>query len=103
MSFEVQTNQKNESMVNFHNQHPADIAEQLTEMDKRERNLSFLMLSSEKKTLVFPFLKPAVQIEIIKSLGNIELSNVLNNLPPDNRTRLLRISPTISSKPPLTF
>lgn len=80
-------------MVNFHNQHPADIAEQLTEMDKHERNLSFMMLSSGKKTLVFPFLKPAVQIEIIKSLGNIELSDVLNNLPPDNRTKLFENFP----------
>ncbi len=46
------------------------------------------MLSSNKKTLVFPFLQPKEQIEIIKSLGNIELSEVLNNLPPDNRTKL---------------
>jgi len=33
-------------------------------------------------------LQPKEQIEIIKSLGNIELSEVLNNLPPDNRTKL---------------
>ena len=80
-------------MKNFPNQHPADIAEQLTEMDSAERNLSFLMLSSEKKNLVFPFLKPLVQMEIIKSLGNIELSEVLNNLPPDDRTRLFENFP----------
>ncbi len=80
-------------MVNFENQHPADIAEQLTEMDNKERNLSFIMLSSEKKSLVFPFLKPGVQIEIIKSLGNMELSDVLNNLPPDNRTKLFENFP----------
>lgn len=80
-------------MVDFENQHPADIAEQLTGMDIKERNLSFIMLSSNKKTLVFPFLKPGVQIEIIKSLGNKELSDVLNNLPPDNRTRLLENFP----------
>ncbi len=46
------------------------------------------MLASDKKTLVFPFLQPKEQIEIKKSLGNIELSEVLNNLPPDNRTKL---------------
>lgn len=80
-------------MKNFPNQHPADIAEQLTEMDSAERNLSFLMLTSEKKNLVFPFLKPLVQMEIIKSLGNIELSEVLNNLPPDDRTRLFENFP----------
>lgn len=80
-------------MVDFQNQHPADIAEQLTEMDSKQRNLSFIMLSSDKKTLVFPFLKPKVQIEIIKSLGTIELSDVLNNLPPDNRTKLFENFP----------
>ncbi|QAA81540.1 magnesium transporter [Aequorivita sp. H23M31] len=75
-------------MVNFHNQHPADIAEQLTEMESQERNVSFLMLPADKKTLVFPFLKPLVQLEIIKSLGTKDLANVLNNLPPDDRTKL---------------
>ncbi len=80
-------------MVNFQNQHPADIAEQLTELDAGERNLSFLMLSSEKKIQVFRFLEPSVQIEIIKSLGNKELSEVLNNLPPDNRTKLFENFP----------
>ena len=80
-------------MKEFQNQHPADIAEQLTLMESKERNLSFIMLSSEKKTPVFSFLKPSVQVEIIKSLGNKELSDVLNNLPPDNRTRLLENFP----------
>lgn len=80
-------------MVNFQNQHPADIAEQLSELDNDERNLSFLMLSPEKKTQVFRFLEPAVQIKIIKALGNKELSVVLNNLPPDNRTKLFENFP----------
>lgn len=80
-------------MVNFQNQHPADIAEQLKEMDNDERNMSFLMLSPDKKTKVFRFLEPAVQIKIIKSLGNKELSVVLNNLPPDNRTKLFENFP----------
>ncbi len=80
-------------MVNFQNQHPADIAEQLSEFDNNERELSFLMLSPEKKTQVFRFLEPAVQIKIIKALGNKELSEVLNNLPPDNRTKLFENFP----------
>lgn len=80
-------------MVNFQNQHPADIAERLTELDRNERNLSFLMLPSEKKNQVFKFLRPQIQIEIIKSLGTKELSEVLNNLPPDNRTQLFENFP----------
>lgn len=80
-------------MVNFQNQHPADIAERFTELDRNERNLSFLMLPSEKKNQVFKFLRPQIQIEIIKSLGTKELSEVLNNLPPDNRTQLFENFP----------
>lgn len=80
-------------MVNFQNQHPADVAEQLRDMDNDERNLSFLMLTPEKKTGVFRFLEPSFQIKIIKALGNQELSDVLNNLPPDNRTKLFENFP----------
>src|SRR5690554_6464168 len=80
-------------MENFQNQHPADIAEQLRGFDNDERNLSFLILSSEKKAQVFRFLEPAVQIKIIKALGDKELSIVLNNLPPDNRTKLFENFP----------
>ncbi len=80
-------------MVNFQNQHPADIAERLTELDTNERNISFLMLPSERKNQVFRFLRPKIQIEIIKSLGTKELSEVLNNLAPDNRTKLFENFP----------
>lgn len=80
-------------MVDFQNQHPADIAERLTDLDKNERNLSFMMLPSERKNQVFRFLRPQIQIEIIKAMGTTELSEVLNNLPPDNRTQLFENFP----------
>ncbi|HZW77875.1 MAG TPA: magnesium transporter [Flavobacteriaceae bacterium] len=80
-------------MANFDNMHPADIAERLADMDSNERNISFLMLPAERKNMVFKFLKPQTQIEIIKSLGTQELADVLNNLPPDNRTKLFENFP----------
>lgn len=80
-------------MVDFQNQHPADIAERLTELESNERHLSFLMLPADKKNLVFRFLRPQEQIDIIKALGTKELSEVLNNLPPDNRTKLFENFP----------
>src|SRR5690554_463006 len=80
-------------MVDFQNQHPADIAERLTELESNERHLSFLMLPAERKNLVFRFLQPQEQLDIIKALGTKELSNVLNNLPPDNRTKLFENFP----------
>jgi len=80
-------------MANFQDQHPADIAEQMTELDSKERSLSFFMLNSDQKIEVFRFLTPSQQIEIIKALGTKELAEVLNNLPPDDRTRLFENFP----------
>lgn len=73
--------------------HPADIAVRLTDLDKNDRNVSFLMLPSERKNQVFKFLQPQIQIEIIKALGTQEFSDILNNLPPDNRTKLFENFP----------
>src|SRR5690625_6033075 len=67
-------------MANFQDQHPADVAEHLTnELESKERNMAFLMLPPEKKTLVFRFLQPQVQIEIIKSLGSKEQADMLRS------------------------
>lgn len=80
-------------MADFQDQHPADVAEYLTDLESKERNISFLMLPPERKTLVFRFLQPQVQIDIIKSLGSKEQADMLNNLPPDNRTKLFENFP----------
>jgi len=80
-------------MANIIDKHPADIAEQLTNLDKRDRNLSFLMLSGDKKAEVFPYFEDAIQQEVVKSLGDEELSEVLNKIDPDDRTRLFEKFP----------
>lgn len=71
------------------NKHPADIAEQLSALDNKERILSFLMLDGSKKGEVFPYFDLPVQEEIIKSLGDKEIAETLNNLEPDDRTSFL--------------
>lgn len=73
--------------------HPADIADQLAAMNSKERNLSFLMLTGQKKAEIFSYFEPAIQKEIIKSLGDKELSEVLNNIDPDDRTSLFENFP----------
>lgn len=80
-------------MSSFQDQHPADIAEQLTKMESKERNLSFFLLPGDKKIRVFQFLSPSTQIDVIKALGTQELADVLNNLAPDNRTKLFESFP----------
>lgn len=73
--------------------HPADVAEFLTEMKKRDRNLVFLKLSSEQKVKVFSFLDVNIQQEIVKSMAEEEYAEVLNNLEPDDRTELFESFP----------
>jgi magnesium transporter len=80
-------------MVNIIDKHPADVAEQLTNLDKRDRNLSFLMLSGDKKAEVFPYFENEIQQEIVKSLGDEELAEVLNKIDPDDRTKLFEKFP----------
>lgn len=68
--------------------HPADIAENILKLSKKERNLAFLKLSGDDKTKVFPYFDNDIQIELLKNLGNKETSELLNNLAPDDRTAI---------------
>ncbi|SEM16832.1 magnesium transporter [Olivibacter domesticus] len=79
--------------MNFQDTHPADIAEQLSLVDVRERNIAFIMLNGEEKVEVFSYLDINTQKEIIKSLGDRDLSEVLNNIKPDDRTLLFENFP----------
>lgn len=74
--------------INIQDKHPADIAEQIATLDRKDRLLSFLLLSGQKKAEVFPYFETGIQHEIIKSLGDKDLSEVLNNINPDDRTQL---------------
>jgi len=81
------------NIIRIQDKHPADIAEQLSGLDQKSRNLSFLMLSGELKSDVFPYFDSSIQQEIIKSLGDKEFAEVLNNLDPDDRTAILETFP----------
>ena len=43
------------------NQHPADIAEQLTALNVKERNIAFYSLSNDDKVEVFSYFEPDIQ------------------------------------------
>lgn len=77
----------------FQNQHPADIAEQLTALDKKNRNITFYLLSNDNKVEVFSYLDPDIQQEIASSLTDDDLAEVLNNLDPDDRTEMFKTFP----------
>jgi len=77
----------------FENQHPADIAEQLTALDKKNRTITFYLLSNDNKAEVFSYLDSDIQQEIVSSLTDEDLAEVLNNLDPDDRTELFKTFP----------
>lgn len=73
--------------------HPADIAEELSQLKKKERDLAFLKLNSEQKASVFSLLDFDIQSEIVRSLAQEDYAEVLNNLEPDDRTELFENFP----------
>ncbi|WP_454981146.1 magnesium transporter [Capnocytophaga haemolytica] len=79
--------------MQLQDKHPADIAEQLAQLNEKERNISFMMLSPDKKADVFAYFEPDLQADIAKSLANKELAEILNQMPPDDRTQLLENFP----------
>lgn len=79
--------------MTFIDMHPADIAEAISEMKRKERNLEFLKLSPDLKVEVFSFLDINIQEEIVRSMTQEDYADVLNNLEPDDRTELLENFP----------
>ena len=77
----------------FKDMHPADIAENLSQMKRVDRNLAFLKLSPDLKVEVFSFLDIATQEAIVRSMTEEDYAEVLNNLEPDDRTELLENIP----------
>lgn len=75
-------------MPNQIQEHPADIAERLAALEPNERNLSFLKLSGDLKSEVFIHLDTADQNEILESLGDRQMRELIENMAPDDRTEL---------------
>ncbi len=82
------TQNKMSAMEDIVSRHPADIAEEISSLSEKERDIAFLMLPGKEKAEVFPYLEMPVQEDLAKSLGNRELAEILNNLDPDDRTAL---------------
>jgi len=71
----------------------ADIAERLSELHADERLLAFLKVPKEYKADVFTHLDANFQEETIRSIGSEEVSELLNAMPPDDRTILFEDFP----------
>ncbi|QFG53683.1 magnesium transporter [Chryseobacterium sp.] len=72
---------------------PADIAERLSNLRADERLLEFLKVPKKFKAAVFSHLDADFQEETIRSIGNEEVSEILNGMTPDDRTELFEDFP----------
>ncbi|GGG65035.1 magnesium transporter [Epilithonimonas arachidiradicis] len=72
---------------------PADIAESLSKLPVEERILQFLKLPKSEKAEVFSHLDPDFQEDTIRSIASHEVSDILNEMSPDDRTQLFEDFP----------
>lgn len=68
--------------------HPADIAEQLSDLKGKELYTAFSSFTLELRLEIFSFFDSAVQYTLLKQLSERELTELLNNLKPDLRNEL---------------
>jgi magnesium transporter len=80
------------------NKHPHDIAETLDDLDPKERILAFLLLPGKLKGEVFTYFSYNAQEEILKELGSRETAEILETMPPDDRTELFENFPDLLIK-----
>ncbi|EKB55887.1 magnesium transporter [Bergeyella zoohelcum] len=74
-------------------QNVEDIAEELCQLSPDDRLLAFLKLPTDSKAEVFSHIEPHFQEDIIRSIGNEEVANILNEMTPDDRTQLFEDFP----------
>ena len=73
----------------YHNQHPADIAEALPNLNDLDRARVFLRLDGETAALVFRNLKTEVVNSLIEALGSERVAAILDEMPFDDAADFL--------------
>jgi magnesium transporter len=68
--------------------HPADIAEQLSDLKGKELYTGFASFPLDLRLEIFSFFDSVVQYNLLKQLSEYELTELLNNLKPDLRNDL---------------
>jgi magnesium transporter len=81
---------------------PADVAEVIEDLPADESGVIFRLLPRDTAALVFEYLSPGQQSEIVQTLGTEQLKSVLDAMAPDDRTRLLEELPAEVTKRVLT-
>ncbi|MFA5405141.1 MAG: magnesium transporter [Ignavibacteria bacterium] len=77
----------------FSDMHPTEIADIIADIPEKDRAIVFRILSKENSFKTFEYLDFDVQEALLKSLGREEVSEILNEMSPDDRTELLEDLP----------
>ncbi len=72
---------------------PPDIADLIIDLPAEEEGIVFRIMPKEQATAVFGYLPREVQRGLMKSLNHEQLKSIVNDMTPDDRTRLLEELP----------
>ncbi|MBN1634781.1 MAG: magnesium transporter [Ignavibacteria bacterium] len=82
----------------FADMHPAEIADIIADIDEKDQAIVFRILPKKLSYSVFEYLDFDAQEILLKSLGQEEVSEILNEMSPDDRTELLEDLPGVVVK-----
>lgn len=75
------------------NTHPYDLAERIVELPESEQLMAFMTLPGKTKGDVFTYLTWELKEHILTSLGTHEIADILETMPPDDRTAVFEDFP----------
>jgi magnesium transporter len=67
---------------------PIDVGDYIVELPSERRAIAFRLLKKDRATEVFEYLPPEVQEELIGSMHNIQLQQIIESMSPDDRAEL---------------
>lgn len=82
----------------FIDEQSRSIADKIEGMNAHDRIMTFLSLSGRVQSEVFTLLEKDQKADLLKKLGNKEIAQVLENMPPDDRTELFEDFPDLLIK-----
>jgi len=77
----------------FSEMHPAEVADIISDISENDRAIVFRILPEENSAKTFEYLEFDVQESLLKSLGQNEVADILNEMSPDDRTEFLEDLP----------
>ena len=77
---------------------PADIAEVILDMPQNDQVIIFRVLPSELAADVFEYIDVDAQQQLLRTMGNEQVVGILNEMSPDDRTRLLEELPSAAAR-----